>query len=150
MIDEARLTLFILEYEQHVKRGNEILQTHFDVSGSPYRARCRGQIPKQGEIESADLSFNFHGIGCTFEFGKIVVDFDYSYEDGDFVYKGFNSYRICQFIKSSSDLDPDRIRREVHRSLLRLEQKGILLYQDWSSACGYEYMLDRSQIQVPS
>lgn len=97
MIENELLTL-IDNYESHIDKGNRLLKKNFKTELPPLIAMRKGIISKSGVINE-DFSYNFHGMGCLFTFEKkVLVDFDYSF--GDFVYKGFDPFKLHLFIKT--------------------------------------------------
>jgi hypothetical protein len=80
------ITLFL----SRINEAENIMKSHFNVD-EPMHFRSNG-IERVGNI--GDYSYAFHGIGCRFKFGKLVVDYDYS-EDGQT--NGFDLWRLSQF-----------------------------------------------------
>lgn len=143
MMDSKKIIDLIIDYEDHIKKGNIILQDFYKINESPLLGRRKGQIPVNGKLEHKNMSFNFHGIGCTFEFGKIIADFDYTF--GDFVYKGFEVSKLYTFIESCTnssigDLSEDSLRK----SLKQMEKTGLLTKREPSSYDTYDYVLTSS------
>ena len=153
MIDEERTLQFLFEYEDYVRKGNEILQDHFGIKKSPLVARRKGEIPKQGKIVSENLVFSFHGRGCQFDFGEVIVNFDYS-PDG-YVYTGFHVYDLALFIGSRSGIDVEIVRKDIRKSLRGLELKRVVINRDESPFDPsrkelpfdpYDYILNRDAV----
>lgn len=141
-MNSEKLKALIQEYEKYIKEGNEILQTYFTLNGkSPLLARREDKIPKSGKIDSENMKFNFHGMGCRLEFGKIVVDFDYSF--GDFIYKGFETSKLYWFIESYFDSNQQISKNEFYESLKQLEDEGFIIRKNESSYDTYDYLVNQ-------
>lgn len=142
MMNSKKLKNFIQEYEKYIKRGNEMLQIHFTLEmKSPLLARREGQIPKDGEIDSENMKFSFHGMGCRLEFGKIVVDFDYSFTD--FMYKGFETSKLYWFIESCLGADHKITKDNFHQLLKQLEEEGFIISKEESSYDTHDYIVNQ-------
>jgi len=145
MTNSKELIDFIIEYENYVTKGNEILQSSFKMDKSPLLAKREGKIPAKGRLDNENLTFSFHGMGCRFEFGDIIVDFDYTF--GDFIYKGFETSKLYWFIESCLGPDSEQISREgFEQSLKQLEDKGVITKIDESSYDTYDYVLNRKNL----
>jgi len=61
------------------------------------RARRKNLVPKEGQLPDG-VYFNFHGIGCYFEFETGAIDVDFGPDDR---FDGFDFERLVNFIKMS-------------------------------------------------
>ncbi|MEM1000886.1 MAG: hypothetical protein AAGN35_27780 [Bacteroidota bacterium] len=143
MITEREIVDAITKYESHVKMGNNMLMDYYGLDLSPFLAKNKGIIPKQGTIlhKQRTLRFSFHGIGAYFDFDGIIVDFDYAF--GSFQYNGFQLSKLLLFINTSAPPDKGKLDQA---DLLPLIQKllisGTLVAKPVDSINTYEYSLN--------
>lgn len=130
----------IIKYESLIVRGNNMLQKYYNVTLPPILAKTKGFIPKTGtiELDGEKLSFNFHGIGCLFEFGNVKVDFDYIFKD--FIYKGFDPFKLHLFILSFTL--PDEPLRDISKFNAAIESlcyRNLIMKKDKDLGDTYKY-----------
>lgn len=67
----------VCRFVEYVLSFEKALQKHFEIDSLPYFRAGRG-IPRQGKllVDGVELRFRFHGAGCTFEHGNLVIDYD--------------------------------------------------------------------------
>lgn len=87
------------------------------------------KIPKEGKL-TGDISYNFHGGGCYFEFDSGTIDIDFG-PNGRC--DGFDQYRIYDFLKTS----------EVRST----EYKELIVEEDFRFA--FEYLINNQIIYSP-
>lgn len=118
----TELERMIDEYVSCVRACVSILQEHFGSTNLLIDSR-EGRIPKRGKI--ADVTFMFHGVGCTIDTASSSVNFDFG-PDG--AVGGFDAYRLSRFAKSlppSHDSAPTE--DDFQRCLARLQQQGKVI-----------------------
>jgi hypothetical protein len=87
------------------------------------------KIPKEGKL-AGEISFNFHGGGCYFEFDIGTIDIDFG-PDGRC--DGFDQYRVYDFLKTSEV-------RSMH-------YRELILEEDFKDA--FEGLIQRKIISSP-
>lgn len=101
MSNKETLLNVLYSFEEFIHRGNQYLQEEYHLEEPVIVAKMRGIIPQIGMIQKEDvilMTFRFHGVGCLFKFGEIMVDFDYEREG--FTYKYFDIHKFYLFVKS--------------------------------------------------
>ncbi|MCU0394077.1 MAG: hypothetical protein MUE81_23460 [Thermoflexibacter sp.] len=84
-------------------------------------------IPKNGiiELEGVILKYSFHGIGCYFEYGNQVIDFDYYPKIDEKVVFLFSINKIYDFIFSiKNHISYDK--EELYSLLEELTTDGVV------------------------
>jgi hypothetical protein len=143
MTNKQKFLSALVKFEYYVELGNRLLKDEYNISVSPILKRTRGEvvdiIPQAGAINYGNkiMAFRFHGAGCCFEFGEIVVEFDYGYSDINFEYKGFEPFFFRSFLQSIPEymvLSEDRIFNEsIHELVIDglIEEKCAGLYTNY-------------------
>ena len=90
----SELIELIEEYRKSAAEAVEILRSRFKVEDIMRWKSCG--IPRSGIIDSK-YHYAFHGIGCTFDFGRKEVMFDFS-DHGEI--DGFNQWFLSCFAES--------------------------------------------------
>ncbi|MES2732081.1 MAG: hypothetical protein V4714_10045 [Bacteroidota bacterium] len=132
----------IKEYENYISKSFELFQSTYGITIPPLIAFHQSLIPRKGIIPSEDseITFWFHGVGCEVCFGDIIVDFDYISKD--FVYKGFDIWKLHRFILSNKDKYIDLRDKAVFLETLNLlEKEKIISPSDPSNVHAYDYEL---------
>lgn len=89
--------------------NNYILKIELGLSGFqkiigeiyPIKAWRMNIIPQKGQIDE-NISYEFHGIGCTFLLnGEYLVDFDFT---PDRQHNGFNLWKLKEFLQYNQDI----------------------------------------------
>jgi hypothetical protein len=144
MMEENNLHQLIVEYESYIRLGNTILAETYKTDISPILAKRQQIIPAQGTIEAngGQLSFRFHGMGCLFDFHGTIVDFDYDF--GDFVYRGFDPFKLKKFLDTFPATPLFLKDQQVfEQSLAELLSKGIIKEKNEGSLGTYKYQLSK-------
>jgi len=118
---EARILRLIGEYQRLANEAVEAMKQAYGRSNL-LRAWRSGKIKKSGMLTKGRISYDFHGAGCRFEFGKHTVDVDFGPNER---HDGFDAWRLWLLADSNpaySDLD----RSKVERALATLQAKGII------------------------
>lgn len=132
------LISIIKRYDDYVKLGNKLITMHYKLEISPLVAWIKGKIPKTATIDEYEFKFTFHGMGCRFEFGEVIVDFDYTYSD--FIYKGFLVRKLFDFIQCLGFSDW-LLETHLKKELDKLEFEGVLIKKQPNDINIYDYYL---------
>ncbi|MDB6096173.1 MAG: hypothetical protein JWM09_451 [Francisellaceae bacterium] len=114
---------FINDYTDEVKKCIKLLQ-NFYKTDDYFKAFHEKKIPRSGELPDG-IEFQFHGIGCLFEFPNgSAVDFDWG-EYGR--YDGFDLWRLELFLEGRLDEYPHYKDAEIlKKEFNNLIQSGLI------------------------
>ena len=85
------------------------------------RASRDGRLPRYGHI-SRHFTFRFHGIGCAFQRGKLIVDVDFP-SDGE--WDAFDAWRLSLFA-GALNKDPLQV-APIQEALEALLTRGLIV-----------------------
>jgi hypothetical protein len=110
---------FIRNYQRAVRESIQELCAVYPAFDRREFARSpEPTIPHAGTLPSG-RTFSFHGFGCYFQCGQVVVDVDFG-PDGRI--DGFDAWRLSLFAKSLNVADVDH--KRLKELLRELERKG--------------------------
>lgn len=127
-MNEQEVIEAIKEYQGYVAKGNSLLVDKYDLEVSPFKAFKRKLISKSGILDlEKNISYSFHGVGCSVIFGETKVDFDYGPNQR---IDGFDFWRLYEFIKTSNK-SYNHLLLTLEENFKNLEHKGIIECPEW-------------------
>lgn len=85
-----------------------------------------------GEVETQNLRYQFHGIGCLVHWGNKVIDFDFRGDEKKGIW-GIDTWFAANYFKSlniAEFLDVDQSQQMILKELQELESKGEVIKDD--------------------
>jgi len=118
----------ISEYLSSIRAVDELLHAKFGQVDL-LRAWRSGAIPRDGWLDpSRSVRYSFHGVGCTVESGKEVLNFDFGPQGR---LDGFDLWRLRQFLESRVKRYPDlKTVGEQQRAFNKLKDLGEIVRSD--------------------
>lgn len=119
----------IYSYAQIILDFERVVKIKYDLTSVRWLRVER--FPKVGTVilKSQEVSYRFHGSGCTFSVDKVEVNYNVDVGEVDYlVTSPWFFFRYCT--TKYSELEGVFTEQSSHMALLELEQKGILKRDD--------------------
>ena len=118
----------ISQFEKYVNLSEKLFKNNFNISIPPIIAFRRERLfPKSGVLKNGTdiVTYNFHGKGVELNFSGIIVDFDY--ESPDFDYKGFDVWKLHQFVLSHENKFLSiKSEESFYSTIKNMDENGII------------------------
>jgi hypothetical protein len=116
----GRVLTLIHEYRRLGEKAIDGLKK-LCYGADPLRAWHSGRLNKTGTLTEPVARYDFHGVGCRFQIGELVVDLDFGPDER---HDGFDAWRL--WLLANSGVTPKLDLHLIERGLRALEQEHVI------------------------